>query len=184
MVERVGPKREKPGVEPHKEQALAMIMRNVQAKPLGDRPAFQRFQVTEPVGEMDRDPAGARVSPAGYTVTNSAGTFLLDSLVIRKGLDVENYALEYGFNLERMQVALYPVAPKTFGSAPVRRSGERRETVIYLKPLFRHVPDIRPESRRTCVLYEEVDAAGEPCIVLALNIALPKGPGVESGSAR
>lgn len=184
MAERDGSKRAKPSGEPHKEQALALIMRNVQARPLGDRPAFQRFKVTEPVGEMDRDPAGARVSPAGYTVTNSAGTFLLDGLVIRKGLDVDNYALEYGFNLERMQVALYPVPAKSFGSAPIRRSGERRETVIYLKPLFRHVPDIRPESRRTCVMFEEVDAAGEPCIVLALNIALPKGPSPESASQR
>lgn len=169
MAVRDGDQVKKAQVEPHQEQASGAL---VKAPAAGTE--FTRFKAAQPVGVPDRDPPGARVNISGLTTSNSGGTMLLDALVRKQGLSVDDYVLEYGYNLEKMQIALYPAHPKTVGAVKVRRNGDRKETVIYLKELFDQVPDLRPSTRRTCSLFADTDKNGEECVVLALNASLSK----------
>ncbi|MFZ5825273.1 MAG: hypothetical protein ACOY94_13235 [Bacillota bacterium] len=96
------------------------------------RAASDGGQVKKAQVEPDRDPPGARVNISGLTTSNSSGTMLLDALVRKLGLSVDEYVLEYGYNQEKKQIALYPAHPKTVGAVkvrrllPVRRHGQSR----------------------------------------------------------
>lgn len=140
----------------------------------GSGKVFERFVLTQPIHEAERDPAGALVSTTGLSKANTGGYELVEALVIGMGLDPASFALMCGVNLEDRQVALYPVDGKTAGALPVRRNARRKEMTLYLQPVFKRYKELKPTVRQQGGLFLDLDADGEECVVLALNTGLDK----------
>lgn len=139
----------------------------------GSGTTFQRVKLTQPLTEPDRDPPNCLVSPTGLTKTNTGGFQVVEGLALRLGLDA-TFALDYGVNLEKRQVALYPVHGQTAGATPVRRYPKEQLLTIYLKHLFKKYPSLAPRIRQQCSLYLDRDSTGAECVVLALGTGLDK----------
>lgn len=121
-----------------------------------------------------RDPDGANVEVTGLIELNVGATERMDETAMAKGLDPYRYSVLLGGDVDAKQVGVALVDPNTPGATAVRRDADKRVCTLYANELFQDQPQLRPASRRWCVITREPDGAGGHFFIIHLSVSLER----------
>ena len=117
----------------------------------------------------NRDPMGVMMHPTGLGHSNSEGGDVFRDQAQAQNIDPKQFGITTTGDATTGRVVAHVVEPTTAGNTAVRQSTESKSVTIYLHDLFANTPGLRPETRCWCPIKPDVDAAGQPCIIIYLR---------------